>query len=149
MKDGILGFLFSTWGWLSLAAILAGLEIVVPGAFLIWLAAAAAATALTVTLLNTTPDGQLGAFALWILLSLLAARRLKASRPIATDDPKLNRLALRVAGETAVVTVAIEGGHGRVRLGDTEWMAEGPDAPVGARVTVRGADGARLQVEPG
>jgi hypothetical protein len=148
VKEGLLGFLFSPWGWLSLAAVFAAIEILLPGASMIWLAAAALGTAATVALLNVTIDGQLGAFALWILLALLAFRALKSRRPIQSDRPDLNHLGARVTGEIAVVTQAIEGGQGRVRLGDSEWLAVGPDAAAGARVTVVGADGARLKVAP-
>ena len=148
MKDGLLVFLFSTWGWLSIAAIAAGLEILLPGAYLIWLALAALATALTVLILNLTIDGQLGAFAIWIIVSLLAARRFRAGRNGPSDDPLLNQRGARLTGATATVTQAISGGHGRVRLGDSEWLAEGPDAPVGARVRVVGTNSAVLKVLP-
>lgn len=148
MKEGILGFLLSPWGWLSVAAVAAGLEILLPGAYLIWLAFAALGTALTVLVLNLTLDGQLGAFAIWILLSLLAARRFRADRTGPSDDPLLNRPGARLAGAVATVTQAIVDGRGRVKLGDNEWLAHGPDAPVGARVRVVGADGAVLKVEP-
>ena len=43
---------------------------------------------------------------------------------------------------------AIDGGSGRVKLGDSEWIAKGPDAAPGTRMRVSGADGAVLMVEP-
>jgi hypothetical protein len=146
--NDITGVLFSPWGWLSLAAVAAGLEILLPGAFMIWIAAAALATAVTVALLPLTLDGQLAAFAVWILVALLASRRFARRRPRHAGDAALNRLDHRVAGQVAVVTEAIAGGRGRVRLGDSEWLAQGPDAPAGARVRVLGADGAILKVAP-
>ncbi|WP_199554571.1 NfeD family protein [Sandaracinobacteroides hominis] len=149
MTDAILGFLFSPWGWLSAAAVLAGLEMLLPGAYMIWLAAAAAATGLTVSVLNVTMEGQLAAFAGWIAISLLASRQLKRLRPIGSDDPGLNRLSLRLLGKGAVVTQAISGGRGKVRLGDSEWIAEGPDAPVGTAVRVTGSEGPILKVASG
>lgn len=148
MNSGFLGFLLSPWGWLSIGAVAAILELLLPGAYMIWLAAAAVATAGTVAILNLTPDGQLGAFAVWIVLALLASRMLKQRSPIVSDDPMLNRHGLRIAGQSAVVTEAISGGRGRVRLGDSEWIAEGPDAVVGTRLKVLGADGAVLRVSP-
>ena len=146
MKEAILGFLFSPWGWLSVAAVAAGLEILLPGASMIWLAAAAAATGLTAAIFNVTPEGQLAAFAVWIVASLLLSRQLKRLRPIGSDDPGLNRPALRMAGRKAMVTQAISGGRGRVKLGDSEWIAEGPDAPEGTHVRIEGADGSILKV---
>ena len=47
-----------------------------------------------------------------------------------------------------VVVQAIEGGSGRVRCGDSEWLAHGPDAEPGSRLTVTGSQGAVLIVEP-
>jgi membrane protein implicated in regulation of membrane protease activity len=149
MKDGILGFIFSAWGWLSIAAIAAGLEILVPGAYLMWLALAAFGTAVSTAFLNLSLDGQLGAFAIWIAVSLFAARRLKLDRTGRSDDPLLNQRGARQLGASATVTEAISGGRGRVKLGDSEWLAEGPDAPVGARVRVVGSDGAILKVAAG
>jgi len=35
-----------------------------------------------------------------------------------------------------VVAEAIDGGRGKVRVGDTLWPAEGPDAAAGAEVRV-------------
>ena len=148
MKEGLIGFLLSPWGWLSLAAVAAGLEILLPGASLMWLALAALGTALTSFVLNLTLDGQLGAFAIWIVIALVAARRLKLDRTGRSDDPLLNQPGARLTGAVATVTQAISDGRGRVKLGDSEWLADGPDAPAGARVRVVGADGAVLKVAP-
>ena len=38
--------------------------------------------------------------------------------------------------------------EGRVKLGDSEWIAHGPDVAVGERVRVKGSEGAILLVEP-
>ena len=46
------------------------------------------------------------------------------------------------------MTTAIENGVGRVRVGDSDWRATGPDAPAGSRVRVVGADGSTVQVVP-
>ena len=48
----------------------------------------------------------------------------------------------------AVVDQAIEHGSGRVHIGDSEWIASGPDEAVGERVRIVGSDGATLLVEP-
>ena len=53
----------------------------------------------------------------------------------------------RLLGETVVVTHAIDGGTGRVRIGDSEWLAKGPDAEQGTRMRVSGHDGTVLIVE--
>jgi membrane protein implicated in regulation of membrane protease activity len=60
----------------------------------------------------------------------------------------MNKRGLRMAGQVATVTEAIANGQGRVHHGDSEWIARGNDAPVGAKVRITGADGAELLVEP-
>ncbi len=147
MND-IAAFLFSPWGWLSLAAITASLELLAPGIYLIWVALAAFLTALTVAVLNLTLDGQLGIFAIWIMLSLLAAKRWNPGRTGRNDDPLLNQRGARLIGSRVVVTTAIENGRGRVRLGDGDWIAEGPDTPAGQEMRVVATDGTILKVAP-
>lgn len=144
----VIDFLLSPWGWLSLAAVAAGLEMLVPGVYLIWIALAALATAISSAILNLSIDGQFGAFAIWILASLWAARRWNSNRLKAGDHQLLNQRGAQLAGRSAVVTEAIMGGRGRVRLGDSEWIAEGPDLAIGTQVRVVGAEGTVLQVEP-
>lgn len=139
-------WLLSPWGWLSLAAITAGLEILLPGAFMIWLSAASLATAVVALFL---PDGsavQLAVFALFTLVALFASRQWKKRHPIASDDPALNRMGLRLVGERVIVAEPIVGGRGKVHLRDGVWLAEGPDAPEGAVVQVEAVDGAILRV---
>ena len=55
-------------------------------------------------------------------------------------------------GTEAVLVEAIGPGHGRVRIGDSTWLAAGPDLPAGSRVRIVGARGALLlvaQADPG
>ena len=56
-----------------------------------------------------------------------------------TDEPALNRAGVQLIGRSAVVAEPISGGRGKVRIGDTHWMAEGPDQPAGCTVRVVGA----------
>ena len=42
---------------------------------------------------------------------------------------------------------AIDGGSGRVKVGDSVWTANGPDTPAGARVRIIGISGTKLKVE--
>jgi hypothetical protein len=136
------------WLWL-LAAILFGIgELVSPGVFLIWLAAAAALTGLATMLLGITLPFQLVLFTLFSVATVYAGRRWYLSHPVATSDPLLNHRAARLVGETLTLASAIENGRGRVIVGDSVWACRGPDAPAGAAVRVTGADGACLHVEP-
>jgi membrane protein implicated in regulation of membrane protease activity len=60
----------------------------------------------------------------------------------------MNRRGARLVGDTALVVQAIEHGSGRVKIGDGEWIAHGPNVAAGERVRISGTDGAILLVEP-
>lgn len=138
--------LVNAWTWMILALVLAGLEMLLPGAFMIWLAGAAVLTAATAAVLGIGWEWQLGAFALFALALVLASRRFARPGLRASDDPAMNDRAARLVGETVVVTAPIVAGRGRVRLGDSDWAAEGADAPVGAVLHVTGMRGTVLVV---
>lgn len=136
------------WLWLTLGLILAALEMVVPGTYLIWLAIAALITGLLTLGLDLSLPIQIIDFVFLALIAVFSARRFLRDRPIASSDSLLNRRGAQLIGETAVVAQAIEDGSGRVRLGDSEWIARGPDMSVGTRVRVTEAKGVILTVEP-
>ncbi len=135
------------WFWLSLGLILGAAEIVLPGFFLIWLAGAAVGTGVLVWLLPIPISGQVGLFAVMAVAMVYAARTWMIRNPGAPGDPMLNDRAARLVGETVTVVDAIEGGRGRVKVGDSVWMAKGTDAPVGARLRITGAESGTLLVE--
>ena len=135
------------WTWLILGLVLAVAEMVVPGVFLIWFAAAALIVGLLTAALPLALPVQVVAFVVLSLASVLASRRFLKRHPVVSADPLLNQRGQRLVGRSVTVTQAIEGGNGRVRCGDTEWLAQGPDAEVGARLTVTGSAGATLIVE--
>lgn len=136
------------WWWLLGAALLALFEIFAPGVFLVWIAAAAAVTGITVALLPIPLAAQLGLFALLAIGAVAGGRQHYAKNPVASDDPLLNDRTARLIGQNVEVVAAIENGEGRVRVGDSVWSARGPDAPTGARVRVVGAQGNCLNVRP-
>jgi membrane protein implicated in regulation of membrane protease activity len=136
------------WLWLLGATLLAIAEIIVPGVFLIWLAAAAAVTGLVALAFDIPVAFQLALFALLSIASVYGGRRWYIRNPMPSSDPLLNDRAARLKGETLVVVSAIENGRGRVRVGDSVWACRGPDCTEGSRVRVVGADGSCLHVEP-
>lgn len=134
--------------WLIGAGLLGALELLAPGVFLVFLAIAAAIVGAFLLIFPGLPlAAQLIAFAVWAAVAVGIGRRWYRDYPVDTVDPLLNDRAARLVGETVVVVQAIEGGSGRVRVGDGEWLARGDDAPVGARVRVVGVSGASVTVE--
>ena len=136
------------WAWLALGLMLAIGEILVPGVFLIWLAGAALLTGLVAWGLPMVGVPlQIVLFAVLAIVAVFAGRNWLRANPIISADPKLNDRGGQLVGETVTVTTAIDGGTGRVRVGDTEWGVRGPDAEPGTRMRVSGHEGAVLLVE--
>jgi hypothetical protein len=136
------------WWWLLVAALLALVELFAPGIFSIWIAAAAALTGLAVLVFDVPFVFQCALFALLAVASVAAGRRWYERFPVTSEDPKLNDRTARLIGQTVTVVGAIEGGEGRVRVGDSVWPARGPDVPEGTRVRIVAAEGACLRVTP-
>ncbi len=135
------------WAWLGLGLILAVAEMVIPGVFLIWLAGAAIVTGVLAWAVPLGLPLQIVVFAVLAILAVFTGRRYLRANPVEPADPLMNDRGGRLVGETVVVTHAIDGGTGRVRQGDGEWLARGPDAEPGTRMRVSGHDGAVLIVE--
>lgn len=136
------------WLWALLGMVLLAAEMLVPGVFLLWFGLAALATAALVFAVDPSLPVQIVNFSFLALIFAYSAKRFLADRPIVSSDPLLNNKVGRMLGEVGVVSLALEGGSGRVRLGDSEWQAEGPELPVGERVKVTGNRGTVLLVEP-
>lgn len=135
--------------WFVLALLLGIAELAVPGVFLVFVALAAAVTG---AVLLAVPDlplvGQLASFALWSAVAVFVGRRWYGDNPVESDDALLNDRSARLIGEVVTVVDPIEHGRGRVRVGDSVWLARGAEAPAGERVRVLAVDGAVLIVEP-
>ncbi len=144
-----------TWNWLIAAAVLFGLEFVIPGVHFVWFGLAAALTAIVIYALSAFGMGaaltlpiQLLIFVGLSVLSLFVIRSFgKSASSGETDNPALNVRGAQYIGREVVVEDAIVNGRGRVRVDDGVWGAQGEDAPRGAKVRVTGVNGTVLVVE--
>jgi membrane protein implicated in regulation of membrane protease activity len=135
------------WMWLIAAALLAIAELIVPGVFLVWLAAAAAATGLITLATGVALPFQLLLFALTSIGAVYLGRLWYSNNPVPSSDPLLNDRGGRLIGKSVTVVTAIIGGEGRVKVGDSVWNCRGPDSEEGARVRIRRVEGTCLVVE--
>lgn len=135
------------WIWFAIGLLLAAAEMAIPGVFLIWMAGAALITGAVTWLLPIGLPLQIVIFAVLAIVAVFSGRRYLQSHPVVSADPLMNDRGARAIGEMVLVTHAIDGGSGRVKLGDSEWIAKGPDAEPGTRMRVSGHDGAVLLVE--
>ncbi|MBS9721020.1 NfeD family protein [Tianweitania sp. BSSL-BM11] len=140
------------WSWILLGMILLGLEIAVPGVYLLWSGIAALIIgAVSFPLWDTALWTWHVQVVLFLVLSLLAAfigTRYVGIYDTQSDEPLLNRPGIQLIGRTAILRDPITEGRGRIQLGDTMWLVQGPDLPAGGRVRVTGVSGSELIVEP-
>jgi membrane protein implicated in regulation of membrane protease activity len=140
------------WHWLILSGLLLLVEALAPGASFLWLSVGAGLTGLLLAVLPGLGwQLQVLHFALWSVASVSLWLWWRARSPAGRaggGDSTLNRRALHYVGSEAVLVAAIAAGHGRVRVGDGTWLADGPELPAGTRVRIAGARGAVLLVEP-
>lgn len=138
------------WHWWVAAAVLAILEMVMPGTMLLWFAVAAGAVGLAVMLVPVIPwQVQLIAFAVLSVGAIYGWKRYQAKNPKIADNatPTLNKRADQYIGRAVTLHEAIVNGHGKAKVDDTVWRVTGPDLPAGATVKVIASDGAFLKVE--
>jgi membrane protein implicated in regulation of membrane protease activity len=142
------------WNWFIVATLLMLLETVVPGVQFLWFGLSAAVVGILALAIGATAWGpefgwqlQLIAFALISVAVVFWVKRQSADGT-PSDVPDLNVRAAQYVGRTFVVAEAISDGRGKIKVGDTLWLAAGPDAAVGSHVRVTGVQGTTLVVTP-
>ena len=141
--------LVGNYGWWLLALVLIGAEVLVPGYFMLWIGIAAGVMGVVTVFAPELPAiVQAVMFALLSIAACLAYWRFV--RPLAEqrdDQPLLNRRGQKLVGERFVLIEPIVNGRGKVKVGDGQWLAEGPDLPAGSDVEVVAVDGTTLKVK--
>jgi membrane protein implicated in regulation of membrane protease activity len=147
--QGLLGFFwgFGVWNWLILAVVLFTLETIIPGVHFLWFGLAAVLVGFLAMATGMSWPYQIIAFGIIAVLTVFWVRRYVRPDVAKSDLPDLNERGQQYIGRSLVVEQAIQNGRGKVRVGDSVWQAEGPDAPVGARVKVTATRGTVLVVE--
>jgi inner membrane protein len=135
------------WNWFILAVVLFILETMIPGVHFLWFGLAAVIVGVLAFATAVAWPWQVLAFALISVLAVFWVRKYARPDVAISDLPDLNVRGQQYIGRSLVVEQAIQNGRGKVRVGDSIWAVEGPDAPAGARVTVTGAKGTVLVVE--
>ena len=140
------------WYWWVLAVALLVIELSTGSTYFLWPAIAAAVTGLiSISPLGAFWQSQLLAFAtLTVALSVVAPRYVKPWLHKTQEDHQLlNERGAQKIGRRAVVDETFVNGSGRVRLGDTLWLAEseeGVNFEAGASVVIARVEGTKLFV---
>ncbi|MFC6197217.1 NfeD family protein [Ponticaulis profundi] len=142
------------WHWLGLALVLLGIEMMLGTYDLLWISAAAFGATLWAAL--PLPAGlsswqaEAIVFCIAALVLLVLGRTVFSNlRSAVSDRPSLNQRGRSLVGKKAVAVTDFAAGEGRVKLGDTTWMALADQAAVitqGMEVTVQDTEGTVLKV---
>lgn len=143
----------TAWHWLALALILLGVEMAVGTFDLLWVSIAAfASAAFTAFLPGLSEDWQVQLvffFAVSVALVALGRTVFSGLRSAADEHPTLNKRMHSLIGRRGEVASDFSAGMGRVRIGDTEWSAEGAggvDFNIGDAVIVDATEGNIVKV---
>jgi hypothetical protein len=136
------------WHWMALGAVLAVAEMLLPGAFLLWLGLAAIGTGFVKLLVPAMGlEGQLFVFGVLTLAALAGWFFWWRKRGVETDLPNLNERGRQMIGRVLVLDEGLVNGEGFARIGDTIWKVRGADFVKGARVKVVGFENNVLMVD--
>jgi membrane protein implicated in regulation of membrane protease activity len=140
---------WEVYAWAGLSLLLIAAETLIPGAFLMWLGFAAGVMFLVVLAVpGLSLLTQAIAFTALSFVFVFVYRKWFRDRDRQTDQPALNRRTAQLVGRQVVLEQGIVRGRGRVQIADAYWDVTGPDLPMGTTVTIIGAEGMILQVEP-
>lgn len=128
---------------------LMALEIVAPGVYLLWFGLAALLAGAVDAVFGLGWQTALAAFCLFSIVTVAVGRWLTRTAFDSNDARPvvLNRRASALIGRMAPLHEAIVGGRGTVRIDDTIWRVQGPDAPAGAMVRLVAVEGVGFIVE--
>jgi membrane protein implicated in regulation of membrane protease activity len=142
--------LVGPWFWWIVAGVLLLTEMLMPGFFMLWLAFAAALTAIVDQVFHLSWVGEVITFAALSILSVAGSWRfVMASRNAKSESPHLNQRSNAFIGRTYILEKPIINGSGKIKVEDTIWDVDGEDAAAGTRVKVTAVEGMRLRVEKG
>ena len=136
------------WFWAIGGLVLGFVEIFAPGFYLIWVALAALLIGLIGAGWDLTLEWQLILFACFALVICFGGYFVyRAMGHRAGGEAEINDPSRRLIGQRGTVAEPIVKGTGKIRLGDSVWLAEGPDLPPGAAVMVVAMRGTTAVVE--
>ena len=142
-------FDFGPYHWLALAALLIGIEMVMPTQYLMWPGIAAVVVGILTLAVDLALTLEVGIFAL-LSAVLVAVSHYYLPKPVRDAGSVLNQRTDQMVGRMAVVAVDFQNGQGAVTVGDTRWSAQAVDNgdyPVGTQVEIVAAESTLLQVK--
>jgi membrane protein implicated in regulation of membrane protease activity len=136
------------WHWLILAVALIILEILMPGAYFLWMGVSAAVVGAALFIFPTMPLlAQVLIFAVLSVIAVITYRSYRKKNPLVTDEPGLNRRGEKYIGQSFTLKEPIVNGVGKIKVDDSTWEITGMDIDAGETVRVVAVEGATLIVD--
>jgi inner membrane protein len=134
--------IFVPWYWIIAGTVLMGLEILIPGVFVLWIGLGALVVGIFLMLFPEAPLAwQLVLFAAAMLSSIAAGFVIQRRAPAAGDN-ELNQQLDALRGHHFEAIGDFSGGYGRLRVRDGSYAAVSEDAiKEGEFAVVVGIDG--------
>jgi len=151
-ESAVIGYLLTlnhlgALAWLAGGAALCAAETLAPGAFFVWIGAAAAIVGAINYFVAMSVTAQALLFGALVVALILIGRRVYGSLD-ASPGPLPQSRAHALIGADFFLDEAIVHGFGRIRVGDSSWRVAGDDCPSGAKVRVVAVeDSSVLRVE--
>ena len=136
------------WNWFIVAALLFVVEMIAPGAFMLWLGISAVLVGAISLVFTWGWQAQCAAFVVFAAALFPLWRRFQNVAKPPSDQPLLNQRSQTYVGRVFTLDKPIVDGTGVIRIDDTVWRVTGADLAAGRQVKVARADGATLYVEP-
>ena len=153
--DGLIGFFegLTVWHWVGIGIVLMTIEVAVGTFDLLWVSIGAFLTALFALVVPLPAggwQGQMVFFGIMAIAFVISGRTLfKGLRQRTTTHPNLNDRLANMIGQRGEAATSFDGGEGKVKVGDTLWLAKQADDTMiveGDQVIIAGADGTTLKV---
>jgi hypothetical protein len=136
------------WHWLILAVALIILEILIPGAYFLWMGISAAVVGGVMFIFPQMPIlVQVLIFAILSVITVMMYRSYQKKNPVITDEPALNRRAEQYIGQSFTLREPIVNGEGKIKVDDSTWKVTGVDMDAGELVHVVSVEGSTFKVE--
>lgn len=141
------------WHWLAIGLILIGIEMAVGTFDLLFIGIAAMFTSLLKLIIPGMGwEAQMAIFAAAAVIMVVLGRTVFANiRRVDNKRPMLNKRMESMIGSHGMVVGDFSAGSGRVKIGDTEWLARGEgglDISDGTKVRVESVDATSVTVKP-
>jgi inner membrane protein len=145
---GLESLFVSPWYWLIGGLVVAGLEMVVAGVFLLWIGLGAMIVGVLLLLMpDLSLTAQLLIFAVTMLASIGLGFVIQKRSGLQSGAVEINRELHALVGMHCEVASDFAAGRGRIRIGDTTYAAQGEgEIRSGEIVEIVSADSAGIRV---